>query len=54
MTNPATSDVKELLRLAERMGLPANEALNQVRDLNPDADAAARPPRPAPPSADRS
>jgi hypothetical protein len=53
MTNSATTDVKRLLRLAERMGLPANEAIHQVRDLAPEAEPSNRPPRPSKPN-DRS
>jgi hypothetical protein len=41
MTNSAMTDVKRLLRLAQRMGLPTREAINQVRDLTPDAEQAA-------------
>jgi hypothetical protein len=49
----SATDVKRLLRLAERMGLPTNEAIHQVRDLTPDAEVPNRPPRPSKPS-DRS
>ena len=49
----SATDVKRLLRLAERMGLPANEAIHQVRDLAPDAETPNRPPRPSKPN-DRS
>ena len=41
MTNSATTDVKRLLRLAERMGLPPSEAIHQVQELAPDADSVA-------------
>lgn len=40
MTNSATADVKRLVQLAERMGLPAREAIQQVQDLAPDAEPA--------------
>ena len=43
MTNSATADVKRLLELAERMRLPASEAMHQVRELTPDADVEQRP-----------
>jgi hypothetical protein len=49
MTTSAT-DVKRLLRLAERMGLPANEAIHQVRDLAPDTETPNRTPRPSKPN----
>ena len=42
MTNSASPDVRRLLRLAERMGLPANEAIHQVRDLSPEIDTTDR------------
>jgi hypothetical protein len=42
MTNSATADVKRLLELAVRMGLPASEAMHQVQELTPDADASDR------------
>ena len=47
MANSATADIKRLLALAERMGLPASEAIHQVQELTPDADAPNRP-RPGP------
>ena len=43
MANSATADIKRLLALAERMGLPASEAMHQVRELTPDADVSERP-----------
>ena len=43
MTNSATADVKRLLELAERMGLPASGAIHQVQELTPDTDASDRP-----------
>jgi hypothetical protein len=43
MPTSATADVKRLLELAERMGLPASEAIHQVQELTPDADAPERP-----------
>jgi len=43
MTNSATADVKRLLELAGRMGLPASEAIHQVQELTPDADPPDRP-----------
>ena len=43
MTNSATADVKRLLELAGRMGLPASEAIHQVQELTPDADPSDRP-----------
>jgi hypothetical protein len=43
MTNSATADVKRLLELAERMGLPAREAMHQVQELTPDTDTSDRP-----------
>jgi hypothetical protein len=50
MTNSATTDVKQLLRLAERMGLPPSEAIHQVRDLAPDAESSDRSTRTSAPS----
>ena len=47
MANSATADIKRLLALAERMGLPASEAIHQVQELTPDGDAPDRP-RPGP------
>jgi hypothetical protein len=40
MGNATTTDVKKLLELAERMGIPATEALHQVRELNAEPDVA--------------
>jgi hypothetical protein len=34
MGNATTTDVKKLLELAERMGIPASEAMHQVRELS--------------------
>jgi len=50
MANSATADVKRLLALAVRMGLPASEAIHQVQELTPDADP---PDRPRPGATDR-
>jgi hypothetical protein len=50
MPTLAKADVKRLLELAVRMGLPASEAIHQVQELTPDADV---PPRPNPPAIDR-
>ena len=54
MGNATTTDVKKLLELAERMGIPTTEAMNQVRELSAEpeasekhADAIAGPRRPA-------
>jgi len=54
MGNATTTDVKKLLELAERMGIPATEAMHQVRELSTEpepsdkyADAPAGPRRPA-------
>ena len=33
MTTPTTSEAKNLIALAERMGIPADEALRQVAQL---------------------
>jgi hypothetical protein len=33
MTTPSTSEAKNLMALAERMGIPAGEALRQVAQL---------------------
>jgi len=52
MPNTATADVERLLELAERMGLPAAEAIHQVRELRPDADVSERD-RPRPVVVDR-
>jgi len=43
MPTSATADVKRLLELAERIGLPASEAMHQVRELTPDAEVSERP-----------
>ena len=37
MGNSTTADVKRLLELAERMGIPATEAMHQVREMSTDA-----------------
>ena len=54
MGNATTSDVKKLLELAVRMGIPASDAMHQVRELSTEpepsdkyADAPAGPRRPA-------
>jgi hypothetical protein len=39
MGNATTADVKKLLELAERMGIPANEAMHQVRELSGEPEA---------------
>ena len=38
MAKASSIDVKRLLELAERMGLPASEAIHQVRELSSDSD----------------
>ena len=43
MPTSAKADVKRLLELAVRMGLPASEAIHQVQELTPDADVQQRP-----------
>jgi hypothetical protein len=43
MPTLAKADVKRLLELAVRMGLPASEAMHQVQELTPDADVSERP-----------
>ena len=42
MAKASTTEVKKLLELAERMGLPAGEAINQVRELSAEPDPANR------------
>jgi hypothetical protein len=42
MGNATTTDVKKLLELAERMGIPASEAMHQVRELSAEPEAADR------------
>jgi hypothetical protein len=39
MGNATTTDVRKLLELAERMGLPATEAMHQVRELSAEPEA---------------
>ncbi len=39
MGTSATADVKKLLELAERMGLPPSEAMHQVREMSAEIDA---------------
>jgi hypothetical protein len=39
MGNATTTDVKKLLELAERMGIPATEAMHQVRELSTEPEA---------------
>jgi hypothetical protein len=51
MTHPAAHDAKELLDLAERLGMPADEALRQVRQLVEEVEQAHR--APAPPHPER-
>ena len=41
MTTTSTSDAKDLITLAERMGIPADEAIRQVALLIADVDHAA-------------
>jgi hypothetical protein len=43
MGNATTADVKKLLELAERMGIPASEAMNQVREMSTEPDPAPAP-----------
>ena len=38
MTTPSASETKHLLHLAERMGIPADEAIRQVARLMADAE----------------
>jgi hypothetical protein len=42
MGNATTTDVKKLLELAERMGIPSNEAMQQVRELRTEPEPAER------------
>ena len=42
MGTSTSSDVKKLLELAERMGIPAAEAMNQVRELSTESDVSDR------------
>ena len=39
MGNATTTDVKKLLELAERMGIPTSEAMHQVRELSTEPEA---------------
>jgi hypothetical protein len=43
MGTSTTADVKKLLELAERMGIPATEAMNQVRELSTEPESTDRP-----------
>ena len=43
MTTPSTSDAKVLIALAERMGIPVDEAVRQVGQLIDVANLAAVP-----------
>ena len=38
MGTSTTTDVKRLLDLAVRMGIPATDALHQVREMSPEPD----------------
>ena len=42
MSTSTSSDVKKLLELAERMGIPTAEAMNQVRELSAEPDVSDR------------
>jgi hypothetical protein len=48
MGNATTADVKRLLELAVRMGIPATEAMHQVREMSTEADSSDRPATPEP------
>jgi hypothetical protein len=39
MGTSTTADVKKLLELAERMGIPPAEAMHQVREMSTDTEA---------------
>ncbi len=39
MGTSTTADVKKLLALAERMGIPASEAMHQVREMSAEPEA---------------
>jgi hypothetical protein len=43
MGTSTNSDVKKLLELAERMGIPATEAMHQVRELSTEGESSGRP-----------
>jgi hypothetical protein len=43
MGTSTTTDVKKLLELAERMGIPPSEAMNQVRELSGEPEPADKP-----------
>ena len=53
MSTQSTSDAKDLIVLAERMGIPVDEAMRQVAQLIADVDlpTESAPPQPAAPSA---
>jgi hypothetical protein len=38
MGTSTTADVKKLLELAERLGIPATDAINQVRELRSEVE----------------
>lgn len=40
----STSDAKDLMNLAERMGIPVDEAVRQLAQLSADAEAPVAPP----------
>lgn len=42
MGTSTTADVKKLLALAERLGIPAAEAMNQVRELSTESESSDR------------
>lgn len=44
MTTSSTPDAIDLMTLAERMGIPADEAIRQVAQLVADVDRPATPP----------
>jgi hypothetical protein len=49
MTTPSTSGAKDLIILAERMGIPVDEAMRQVAQVIADEHADAEPAAPQPP-----